>query len=542
MFARLILLTILCGFSLEATASVYQWDKVNRVIAIGDVHGAFSELVSVLQAAQVIDTQLSWIGGATHLVSLGDLLDRGPQSAKVMDLLMRLQDEAQTSGGHVHVLLGNHEVMNLTGDLRDVSAPEFAALESMGGHARAFSLHGHYGRWLATLPFVIRINDSLFAHGGFSSVLRSTSLEEINRRARNALLTILDEGARLREEGKLEPTGDLLSATYNLTGEQTEQLGKAFVQASQEPLLGNLSPQWYRGTALCHKMLEEKSFASTLKHLGAKRGIMGHTPTPNREVNSRFSGTAFMIDTGMLASVYKGNTRAIEIIADRIRAFGPDGGSVIINVPKVYPPTLLDSSEYKIQQNNNRIVQLESKNGDEIFYAQFLKLNKRDRNRALAAYRLDRLLGLNMVPTTVVKKINGNNGIVLQWDRRALSERERATRGRQRPNYCEHGSDYQLLAAFDALIGKLDRSADNLWYDPATWRIRLAESHRAFGSKAALPKYATEPQLPPQMAVALKALAPSELSKLLAGLLKSAEIKALLKRRDMILNWPVSQS
>ena len=542
MFARLILLTILCGFCIEAAASRYQWDNVDRVIAIGDVHGAFPELVSVLQAAQLIDSQLSWTGGTTHLVSLGDLLDRGPQSAKVMDLLMRLQDEAQTSGGYVHVLLGNHEVMNLTGDLRDVSAPEFTALESIGGHTRAFSMKGHYGRWLATLPFIIRINDSLFAHGGFSSVLRRTSLEEINSHARNALITILDEGARLREQGKLPPTGDLLSATYNLTGEQTEQLGEAFVQASHVPLLGDLSPQWYRGTALCHKILEEKSFASTLKHLGAERGIMGHTPTPNREVNSRFSGTAFMIDTGMLASVYKGNARGIEIIADHIRAFGPDGDSVIINVPKIDPQTLLESSEYQTQQSNNGIVQLELKNGDEAFYAQFLKLKKRDTNRALAAYRLDRLLGLHMVPTTVVRKINGNDGIVLQWDRRALSERERATRGRQRPNYCERGSDYQLLAAFDALIGKLDRSADNLWYDTATWKIRLTDNHRAFGSKAALPKYATQPQLPQQMAVALEALAPGELSNLLAGLLKSAEIKALLKRRDMILNWPASQS
>ncbi len=130
----------------------------------------------------------------------------------------------------------------------------------------------------------------------------------------------------------------------------------------------------------------------------------------------------------------------------------------------------------------------------------------------------------------------------MQWDRQALSERERASAQRQRSNYCEHGSDYMLLAAFDALIGKLDRSADNLWYDPVTWQIRLTDNHRAFGRSAALPQYATQPELPLHMAEALQNLTSAGLSNLLAGLLKSAEIKALLKRRNMILNWPVSQN
>ena len=169
MRVRLFALTVLCVFSVTVSASEYQWNDVPRVVAIGDVHGAYAELVSILQAAQVIDAQSRWIGGTTHLVSLGDLLDRGPQSLKAMDLLMRLQEEARSSGGYVHVLLGNHEVMNLTGDLRDVSDGEYEALNRIGGHTRAFSLDGPYGSWLASLPFDNRNNDSILAHGAFSS-------------------------------------------------------------------------------------------------------------------------------------------------------------------------------------------------------------------------------------------------------------------------------------------------------------------------------------------------------------------------------------
>jgi len=103
-----------------------------RLIAL-TVLCTFSIAVSILQAAQVVDAQLRWVGGMTLLVSLGDLLDRAPQSLKAMDLLMRLQEEARSSGGYVHVLLGNHEVMNLTGDLRDVSDEEDEALNRIGG-------------------------------------------------------------------------------------------------------------------------------------------------------------------------------------------------------------------------------------------------------------------------------------------------------------------------------------------------------------------------------------------------------------------------
>ncbi len=96
------------------------WQGIERVVAFADVHGAYAELTALLRSVGVVDEDLRWTGGRTHLVSLGDLLDRGADSRKVMDLLMRLQGEAATAGGRVHVVLGNHEAMNVLGDLRYV--------------------------------------------------------------------------------------------------------------------------------------------------------------------------------------------------------------------------------------------------------------------------------------------------------------------------------------------------------------------------------------------------------------------------------------
>ena len=104
-----------------AQADEWHFSGVERIVAVSDIHGAYGALVETLQEADVVDKRLAWSGGKTHLVITGDLLDRGPDSRRVMDLVMRLEIEAPRAGGRVHQLLGNHEVMNLIGDLRYVA-------------------------------------------------------------------------------------------------------------------------------------------------------------------------------------------------------------------------------------------------------------------------------------------------------------------------------------------------------------------------------------------------------------------------------------
>src|SRR5690606_290431 len=84
----------------------------------------------VLQDAGVINRRRQWSGGRTQLVQTGDILDRGPHSRKVMDLLITLERQAAKAGGRVHALVGNHEAMNIAGDLRYVSPEEFAAFRT----------------------------------------------------------------------------------------------------------------------------------------------------------------------------------------------------------------------------------------------------------------------------------------------------------------------------------------------------------------------------------------------------------------------------
>lgn len=64
------------------------------------------------------------------LVQTGDMVDSGVGSRRLMAQLMRLQREAPRAGGQVVVLTGNHEAMNVTGDLRHVDPGEYAAFGS----------------------------------------------------------------------------------------------------------------------------------------------------------------------------------------------------------------------------------------------------------------------------------------------------------------------------------------------------------------------------------------------------------------------------
>src|ERR1700694_2667389 len=94
------------------------FEGVQRIVAIGDIHGDYGRFVELLRSAQVVDRNNAWAGGATHLVVTGDFLDRGPAPRQVMDLLIELEPQAEKAGGHVHALIGNHEAINIYGDLR----------------------------------------------------------------------------------------------------------------------------------------------------------------------------------------------------------------------------------------------------------------------------------------------------------------------------------------------------------------------------------------------------------------------------------------
>ena len=122
-------------------------EVTGRLIAIGDVHGDVDGLAGILREASLVDESMAWAGGDTDLVVTGDFLDRGSRAPEVLDLLMRLEDQ---SGGRARVLVGNHEVLNVIGDLRYVAAEEYARFATAGSDELRADRWAERGRFLAT--------------------------------------------------------------------------------------------------------------------------------------------------------------------------------------------------------------------------------------------------------------------------------------------------------------------------------------------------------------------------------------------------------
>lgn len=77
--------------------SKWEWEGIDRIVAIGDIHGSYDKFVILLKGTGLVDENLSWTGGNAHLVMVGDLVDRGKNDRGVVELVMRLQHEASSA-------------------------------------------------------------------------------------------------------------------------------------------------------------------------------------------------------------------------------------------------------------------------------------------------------------------------------------------------------------------------------------------------------------------------------------------------------------
>jgi hypothetical protein len=155
---------------------------VDTLFVLGDTHGEYDAVVEGLQAAGLVDGALRWTGGRNHVAFAGDLTDRGPDVLGLLWLVYRLEREAAAAGGAVHVVLGNHEIMVLLGDLRYVHPKELQIAELHGvSYQRLLDVRESVlGRWLASRPGLVRVDRVLIAHGGLGDLYAGYGLQEFD--------------------------------------------------------------------------------------------------------------------------------------------------------------------------------------------------------------------------------------------------------------------------------------------------------------------------------------------------------------------------
>ena len=355
--------------------------QAGRVVVIGDVHGAYPEFVSILQHTGLIDSQLHWSGGTATFVQTGDVPDRGPASRAAFDLLIRLESEAPKQNGKVIPLLGNHEVMNMIGDLRYVSAEDYQSFStdqsekvreqawedykkfmSDPGHNRngealddaarqkwmaahppgfferhdAFQPQGVYGRWLREHEAIAHVGDVLFMHGGLDPKLHFRNIDELNRRIHADLETFDSVWQSLSKRKIIWPYMRLNEALSQAKQSWDQsQSGQGFGPGSADDLrkfldlpsgllMAEDSPLWYRGLALEPEGEMSKGLDKMLARLKVHYIVAAHTVRPKFDIMARFNNHVFLIDTGMLKAYFHGRASALEIQNGRFTAYYAD--------------------------------------------------------------------------------------------------------------------------------------------------------------------------------------------------------------------------
>jgi len=616
--ATLLILTALSISSMPS--SQWEWEGIDRIVAIGDVHGSYEKLVTLLRGMDLIDDQLFWTGEKDHLVFCGDLIDRGPDDRPVLDLIIRLQREAASQGGRVHVVLGNHDVLNLVRDTRyihpkgyadfaseeqkearDRAWKEFKAIHSRQGipkdkvmaafndryppgffaRLKAFEAEGQYGSWLLTLPTVIRINKILFVHGGLTPEVSAGGIEGINQRVRESLDEFMRSSKQLERLIKepatfkeiMETAFRIVNRTYQgRPNSQQKEAAKAIVELINDSYLFSTGgPLWYRGNSLEDERLIRFDFQSISKMLKADTLVVAHTPTATGRITTRNGKKLIRSDVGMaygrapFAVVYKNEewkeydpwtstytTPTPEIpsgeewfkIQEQLSARQLEDYLRKANVKAVANrKALQDGRPFSIVELEKDGLELraifqameeEPKKGEEEPNARW-----RTYKHEVAAYLIDQELKLTMVPVTVIRKIAGKNGSlqiglesVIDW--RWVQEHGQEERIRK-----EYKTAMERGFVFAALIDVEERSQGMIMFLPIEKRIMLADNTKAFSlSPTVRKRFLTELHCPidPELDLALRELEFKGLANLVGHYISKEQIRALLQRRDQILD------
>lgn len=310
-----------------------------RIIAVGDLHGDFSAWQTIARAAGLTDASGHWAAGRTILVQMGDITDREPDSLKIIRSLQQLQREAPRKGGKVVVILGNHEAMNLLGDNRYTTPGEYAAFADSESAARrdrvfesnrarleaaykaqnpaitpdqvraqwmaahplgwvehrlAWQPSGELGRWATGNPAIVKIDGTLFVHGGISAdYARTSTLEAVNARVAKAMSAADDSPMGILSD----PLGPLWYR--GLAGvDQEAQAERAAMKPPSPPIT------------------QDQELTAVLSAYGAQRMVIAHTPDKDG-IQITNNGRLARIDTG-ISRYYGGPLTWLEIAGGRM--------------------------------------------------------------------------------------------------------------------------------------------------------------------------------------------------------------------------------
>ena len=572
----------------------WEWPGIERIVVVGDLHGEYENFIKIIKNPEVglVDDNLHWIGGKTHFVQTGDIMDRGDRARDIFDLLIRLEKEAEAAGGMVHVLLGNHEEINLTGAVfssnsdaltldqftsflpdsyrkqqEDSLRKKITKLRAQGrrisgeqsmdafwnsqkkdGSAQrlyVLNLNKEYGPWLHRLNVAIKINDVLFVHGGISEKYSKWGLREINDRYR---LELADVWRAYRNS---EPQRILmLSIIYRPD-----------------------SPLWYRELATVPEADLQEEVDAILANLGAKAMIIAHTPKIPKNINEmqRFGGRVWIVDTG-ISRVYNGPPSALIIQNGNFSVWGVPmktsmrmtapilffvalgSGNLIWPQPRGEEVSRMEALEKVLREAKVEKIEREilgGRTGPWLITLSAGSVKQRavfrhvDRPRPqptpdsykydIAAYELTRLLGLELIPPVVEREIKGRKGTLQVYVENCIREKDRKRKKLEPPNPKAFSNALEEVKMLENLTYDECQDADHIYVHRDDWRVCRVDFSEAFAPLRELLPGCDITVCSRKFFEGLLKLDEETVKSKLSRYLNDEEIGALLTRKDLII-------
>ncbi|MCW8984812.1 MAG: metallophosphoesterase [Thermoanaerobaculales bacterium] len=267
-----------------------RYPPAQRIVAIGDLHGDLAATRTALQLAGAIDEHDQWAGGTMVVVQTGDQLDRGDDELEILDLLDALTAQAHAAGGAVHVLNGNHELMNVKQDLRYVTLGGFldflptpvadpetvdpqVVVDAVHARLRACRPGHSFAKRLVDRNVITIVGDTVFVHGGVLPHVVDYGIERLNQEAR----------AWIRKDRQYPP----------------------------DILLASDGPVWSRHYSDDPDVEDCRLLEDVLGELGARRMVVGHTVS-HEGISPACGEMVWRIDVG-LARHYGGSPAVLEL-------------------------------------------------------------------------------------------------------------------------------------------------------------------------------------------------------------------------------------
>jgi hypothetical protein len=260
---------------------VLEFEGDFSVAALSDFHGKYDLMIELLTNNNIIDENKNWAFGDGHFVITGDIFDRGDKVTEILWFLYDLEQQAKKAGGDIHLTLGNHEVMVLNGDLRYLHPKYIETAKKLNQpFEKLFTPDSVIGNWLRSKPVLVKVNNMLFAHGGFHPDLakEKRTLVDINRVFKNNLI----------ESELAKPREGFARYLHKTNG-----------------------PIWYRGyfgsDAPVGSKWRDKGASSAeidllLKHFDVEHIIVGHTS--QKQIETRYQGRVIAIDSSIKRGKY----------------------------------------------------------------------------------------------------------------------------------------------------------------------------------------------------------------------------------------------